>query len=274
VRLTAPELAAENLIGAAGLAAITGIAPSTLSVRIARGEADIPLPQALTAGRPLWSRPVAEEWAEQRQRDPDAVDAAVSVPGRYGAPVPAGEAELAAIFTRSFLSDLRDYQSFRSRRALRWRTKDRAGEAAAALGHEAASYVLRTFIPAEALATTLRYALLGDLADSQRNYLATSASGTLRLAGPDDTADEMPPFYGIMPKIAEMLGWLARHRPRTAGYLIASVTGEAERQLGIPRHVTEQSIRIALDLDGDMDEFLDEFLARVMTPAADAPQTR
>jgi hypothetical protein len=80
----------------------------------------------------------------------------------------------------------------------------------------------------------------------------------------------MPPYYGIMPKIAEMLGWLARHRPATAGHVITSVTGEAERRLGIPRHVTEQSIRVALDLDGDIGDTLDEFLGRVMTPAADA----
>ena len=103
VSLTAPELAAENLIGAAGLAEITGIAPSTLRAYIARGEADVPLPQAIIGGRSLWARPVAEEWAEQRQRDPDAVNAAVSAPSHYGDPVPAGQAELAATLTRSFL---------------------------------------------------------------------------------------------------------------------------------------------------------------------------
>ena len=168
VSLTAPELAAENLIGAADLAEITGIAPSTLRAYIARGEADVPLPQAVIGGRSLWSRPVAEEWAEQRQRDPDAVDAAVSVPGHYGDPVPVGQAELAATLTRSFMSDLWDYRPFRGRWALRWRTKDHVREVAAALGHEAASYVLRTLIPAEALSVTLEHALLDDLAEGQR----------------------------------------------------------------------------------------------------------
>ena len=270
VSLTAPELAAENLIGAAGLAEITGIAPSTLRAYIARGEADVPLPQAIIGGRSLWARPVAEEWAEQRQRDPDAVNAAVSAPSHYGDPVPAGQAELAATLTRSFLSDLWDYRPFRSRWALRWRSKDHVHEVAAALGHQAASYVLRTLIPAEALSVTLQHALLDDLAEGQRNHRAISGDGKLRLAGPDDTADETPTYYGIMPKIAEMLGWLARHRPATAGRVITSVTGEAERRLGIPRHVTEQTIRVALDLDGDPGDTLDGFLARVMTPAADS----
>jgi hypothetical protein len=168
VSLTAPELTAENLISAAGLAEITGIAPSTLRAYITRDEADVPLPQAVIGGRSLWSRPVAQEWAEQRQRDPDAVDAAISVPGHYGDRVSPGQAELAATFTRSFLSNLWDYRPFRSRWALRWRSKDRVDEVATALGHEAAGYVLRTFIPADALAMTLEYALLADLAASQR----------------------------------------------------------------------------------------------------------
>ena len=269
VSLTAPELAAENLIGVADLAEITGIAPSTLRAYMTRGEADVPLPQAVIGGRSLWARPVAQEWAEQRQRNPDAVDAAVSVPGHYGDPVPAGEAELAATLNRSFLSDLWDYRPFRGRWALRWRTKDRVGEVAASLSHEAASYVLHTFLPSGALAVTLEHALLDDLADSQRTHRAISADGRLRLAGPDDTTDDLR-YHGIMPKIAEMLGWLARHRPATAGRVITSVTGEAERRLGIPRHVTEESIRVALDLDGDMGDSLDEFLARVMTPASDS----
>ena len=269
VSLTAPELAAENLIGAGGLAEITGIAPSTLRAYIARGEADVPLPQAVIGGRSLWARPVAEEWAEQRQRDPDAVDAAVSLPGWYGDPVPVGQAELAATLTRSFLADLWDYRPFRGRWALRWRTKDHVREVAAALGHQAASYVLRTLIPAEALSATLEHAFLDELAEGQRLHRATSADGKLRLAGPDGTADEMP-HYGIMPKVAEMLGWLARHRPSTAGRLIGSLTGEAERRLGIPRHVTEQTIRVALALDGDLGDTLDEFLRRVFTPSADS----
>jgi len=168
VSLTAPELAAENLIGAADLAEITGIAPSTLRAYIARGEADVPLPQAVIGGRSLWARPVAEEWAEQRQRDPDAVDAAISAPSYYGDPVPVGQAELAATLTRSFLSDLWDDRPCRGRRALGWRTKDHVRKVAAALGHEAASYVLRTLIPAEALSVTLRHALLDDLAESRR----------------------------------------------------------------------------------------------------------
>jgi hypothetical protein len=61
-----------------------------------------------------------------------------------------------------------------------------------------------------------------------------------------------------------------RLRPSTAGRVVGSLTGEAERRLGIPRHVTEQTIRVALALDGDLGDTLDEFLRRVFTPSADS----
>ena len=76
-----------------------------------------------------------------------------------------------------------------------------------------------------------------------------------------ELAQRLPGAQVASPAPAVVTDGLAR--------VITSVTGEAERQFG-SRHVTEQSIRVALDLDGDMGGFLDEFLARVMTPAADA----
>jgi hypothetical protein len=70
VKLSAPELAGEELVSAAELAQAAGIAASTLRAYMARGEGDLPAPQAMVGGRAMWSRPVAEEWAEQRRRDP------------------------------------------------------------------------------------------------------------------------------------------------------------------------------------------------------------
>jgi hypothetical protein len=261
--LTAPELATEALIGTPELAEVTGIAPSTLRAYVSRGEADVPLPQAVIAGRSLWSRPVAQEWAEQRQRSPDGVDAAVSAPGGPGGQVPAGQAEAAAALTRSFLAGLWDYRPVRSRWALRWRTRDHVQEVAAGLAADAARYMVRDLIPADALAVTVRHAFLDELADGKRSseHLASRDPGT--------TAAET--FYGITPKVAEMLGWLALHQPHMAGHAISGITGDAEDRLTIPRHVTEASIRTALELDGGMGDHLDEFLARVLTPAADLP---
>lgn len=254
--VTAPELAAESLIGTPELAEITGISASTLRAYVSRGEAEVPLPQAVIAGRSLWSRPVALEWAEQRQRSPDGVDAVVSAPGGDGEPVPVGQAKAAAALTRSFMAGLWEYRPFRSRWALRWRTKDHVQQVATDLAADAASYMLRNLIPADALTATVRHAFLDEIAEG------------IRLSG-KPPADEL--YYGIVPKVAEMLGWLARHRPHMAGYAISQIIGDAEGRLGVPRHVTEETIRTALELDGDMEGYLDEFLARVLIPATDLP---
>jgi hypothetical protein len=202
-------------------------------------------------GRSLWSRPVAQEWAEQRQRSPDGVDAVVSAPGGRGEPVPAGQARAAAALTRSFMAGLWEYRPFRSRWALRWRTRGHVEENATDLAGDAASYMVRDLIPADALAATVRHAFLDEIAEG------------IRLSG-RAPADET--FYGITPKVARMLGWLALHRPHMAGFAISEIIGDAEGRLGVPRRVTEQTIQTALDLDGGMDDYLDEFLDRVLTP--------
>jgi hypothetical protein len=213
----------------------------------------VPLPQAVIAGRSLWSRPVAQEWAEQRQHSPDGVDAVVSAPGGHGEPLPAGQARAAAALTRSFMAGLWEYRPFRSRWALRWRTREHVQEIATDLAADAASYMVRDLIPADALAATVRHAFLDEIAEG------------IRLSG-RAPADET--FYGIMPKVAQMLGWLALHRPHMAGFAISEIIGDAEGRLDVPRRVTEQTIRTALDLDGNMDGYLNEFLARVLIPAA------
>jgi hypothetical protein len=252
--LTAPELAAESLLGTPELADVTGISPSTLRAYVSRREANVPLPQAVIAGRSLWSRPVAAEWAEQRQRSPDGVDAVVSAPGGRGEPVPAGQARAAAALTRSFMAGLWEYRPFRSRWALRWRTRDHVQEIAADLAADAARYMVRDLIPADALAVTVRHAFLDEIAEGIK--ISGSPPGGV-------------PFYGVTPKVTRMLGWLALHRPHMAGHAISEIIGDAEGRLGVPRRVTEQTIKTALDLDGGMDNYLDEFLDRVLIPATD-----
>ena len=67
---------------------------------------------------------------------------------------------------------------------------------------------------------------------------------------------------------AFLLDWLIRHNPASAGHVISSIIGEAERELHIPRDVSEYSIRVALSLDSELSETAqDEFLGRVFTPA-------
>jgi hypothetical protein len=74
-QLTAPELAADELLGVAEMAEVAGINASTLRAYLTRGEAEVPLPQATVGGRSMWSRPVAQDWAEQRRRSSDDIRA-------------------------------------------------------------------------------------------------------------------------------------------------------------------------------------------------------
>jgi hypothetical protein len=103
VSLAASELTPGQMIGAAGLAEIAGVAASTLRAYISRGEAEVPEPQAVIGGRSLWSRPVAEEWAEKRRSSPENIEEAVG-----GGPEerPPGVTELWERYTRVFFSSL------------------------------------------------------------------------------------------------------------------------------------------------------------------------
>jgi hypothetical protein len=134
------------------------------------------------------------------------------------------------------------------------------------LGWEVATGLHR-LIPTDALAKTIELAVMDELATGQQLHRA-GRDRELHLAGPVDVGEEAT-FYGIMPKVARMLGWLVRHEPGTAGHVIGSITGEAERRLGIPRDVTEATVSAALSLDGGLDaDAPDGFLSRVLTPAS------
>ena len=74
--------------------------------------------------------------------------------------------------------------------------------------------------------------------------------------------------YGIMPRIGKMLGWLVRHDPAKAGFVMNNVVGEADRRLEIPRGVAEYSLEVALEQDGGLDhDALAEFFRLVLSPA-------
>jgi hypothetical protein len=250
VNLTAPELAADQMVGAAELAGIGGIAASTLRAYIARSEADVPAPQASPTGRSLWARPVAEDWAEARQRSPEGIALAVSAERDTGR-LPPGLDDLWSRFSGSFYTRLWERPAVRKRWALRWRTETAVREVADDLGWLVASSLDR-IIPVQALSFTIQRAVLDELAEGQQ-------------LDKDDPASLQ---YGINRKVAMMLSWLIRHDPARAANAIGAITGEAEQRLRIPRQVTERSIRVALSLDSNLDaDTQRKFLSVVLTPA-------
>jgi hypothetical protein len=263
VTLAAPELSADQMVGVAEMAKIGGIAASTLRAYIARGEAEVPLPQASPNGRSLWARPVAEDWAEARQRSPEGVTLAVSA-DRDGEALPVGLTDLRNRFARMFYSSLWERPALRKRWALRWRTEPAVRQVADDLGWLVAASLDR-IVPDVPLTFTIERAVLDELAVGQQ---LDKNIRDLRVVDPDETAgDSEPGFYGINRRVAMMLSWLIRHRPAAAAHAIGVIVGEAEQRLGIPRQVTERSLRTALSFDSEMDkDALKEFLSRVLSP--------
>lgn len=66
IAVTAPELAADALLGVDQVAGYLRIAESTVRAYLARGR--MPVPQYHQSGRPLWSAPVILSWVRSRPR--------------------------------------------------------------------------------------------------------------------------------------------------------------------------------------------------------------
>jgi hypothetical protein len=231
VQLTAPELAADQLLGAAEMAEVAGIGASTLRAYLARGENEVPLPQATVGGRSMWARPVAEDWAESRRRSRDGV--ARTMADRDHDNLSIGVVRLWDYFTKAFTIDLWDRDGNRKRFALRWRTKAAVRELAHDVAWTAAASLDR-IVPISDLGMTIRAAVLFELADWQRTMRDEEVS------------------FPINHAIARTLDWLIQHKPELARAVVAEIVGEAERGLGIPPEVTGFSLRQALALDGKL----------------------
>lgn len=250
VKLAAPELTGDQLLGVAELAETAGVAASTLRAYIARGEGDVPLPQATIGRSSVWALPVAEEWAEQRRRSADGVTGSVAV-NRSETSVPVGLADVTDRFARNFFNRMSN-RRWRKRWTQRWRTDAAIRELAHALGSDVAGS-LDQIIPIQDLSVTVRHAVLEDIATQQRIVERGGQAGANS--------------YPITPHIARMLDWLVRHYPSTAAHTIGHIVGEAERELEIPRETTERSIREALLWDSELDEqALADFFDRVLSP--------
>jgi hypothetical protein len=255
VRISAPELTGDQLVGLGEMADIADVAASTLRAYSARGEADIPQPQATVNGRNVWSRAVAQEFAERRRQSPDGVAEPVSTSRVGSTAVPVGIGELWRRYTRIFTSALWENPARRRRWALRWRTQAAVQNVAEDLAWYVAADVAEGtggIIPTADLAATIQHAVLDELATGWKG----------------DHRDEDWFFCGIQHNIARMLDWLIRHHPATAAHTIAHIVGTAEDRLKIPRKVTENSLRTALSLDSKLDassrqEFLDRALGGI-----------
>ena len=160
VRLSAPELAADQLLGQAEFADVAGIAATTLRSYISRDQGDVPAPQAVISGRSAWARTVAADWAERRARSDESVNAVLAAadPGQ----LPVGQARIRDAFAKIFHSALWDHPQWRKRWALRFRTAQAVREVCEDLAYGVAANVDQV-VPLGDLSTTIRHALLDEL---------------------------------------------------------------------------------------------------------------
>ena len=195
------------------------------------------------------SRPVADDWAEQRRRSPERAAAAITSADDDS--LPAGASEIRRLFTRIFLRVLWERPDRRKRWALRHRTEPAVHEVADELAWTVAVNTQNIVDPYD-LAAVVRHAFLDEFA------IGRELDGDVGV----ETS-----FFGITPAVARMLDWLIRHHPEAAHHAISEIIGDAERRWSTPRHVSARSVRTALALDGQLDkQTRKEFLDRALPP--------
>ncbi|MFI1241443.1 hypothetical protein [Nocardia salmonicida] len=253
VSLFAPELAGDQLIGMADIADMAGVAASTLRAYQSRGEAELPDPQAVIGGRPAWSKPVAADWVEARNRSSQGVTEAMTAVGER---LPVGAAAVRERYASAFFDRL--WSPLRPRR---WSLRQRDDESIRRLADELAWVVaddLCNLVPTESLGATLRHAVLDEFATA------------LEMVTEPDGTRPVHPIIGINWQVAKMLDWLIRHHPSMAAHTIGEIIGEAERRLEVPRRSSSRALLTALAMDGELpEESYDEFFDRTLPPGYD-----
>lgn len=268
VDLCAPELAADQLLDIDELATMIDIEPGLAHNLMTRGQ-QLPIPQTVEGGRPLWSKPVAADWLEQRQRS-TGIDETMSTPvSENPRGIVIGLNALWDTLTESFAGSLRQHRRPAPTRVLK-RLQSPAPEPESdserVIARDLAWTAALTFeqtVPFRLVAATIRTAVLSDFAAALA--LDTALNGGRAPYSPDN-----PPHVTVNPQHAKTLDWVVRHAPAAAQHAIGEIVGDAEHELGIPRSSTTYALAAALALDGALPEAAyDQFLERAFPPDSD-----
>jgi hypothetical protein len=199
---------------------------------------------------------VAQEWAERRRLDVSPT----AGPGDTGPAFSTGLRNVSERFGRLFLARLWENPSWRKRWALRWRSETAVREIATGLGWDVAAQ-LRTVLPVESLAVTIKYALLGEFLQQRLRDRENRTPDQ-----PDDGDGHF--FVGIVPAIEVALTWLILHYPDQAAATIGETIGQAEDDLNISRPDAAQALRTAVSLQSEPDtnQELTDFLDKILSP--------
>jgi hypothetical protein len=214
VSVSAPELAADNLLSVAAAADRAGIAATTLRAYLSRGENDVPHPQTTVGGRNMWSKPVIDDWVESRRRSREGLQKVLAtVALDTGNLVTPAIADMYKRFQKSFSRYLWAEASIRKRWALRWRTPSAVHEVVDLLAQDAAVSASK-LLPITEINYTLMYAILGELCETL----------TRRMLYPQESDPCIHRDFAGFPKYVDhLLRWLIRQDFSAAMHCVAAV---------------------------------------------------
>lgn len=235
VDLASPELTGTQLIGVPEMAELGGITASTLRAYLSRSNSEVPQPQAVVSGRAQWSRAVAQDWIDARQRSSEGIRATMSAGDRDN--LSPGAADVRDRFAADFHDTLWGRPDVRKRWVLRHRNEDAVREISDTLAWNVANS-LDSILPTEMLGYTIENAVLADFAEAAKHKSKDDSWWHLYLSRP----------------VAKMLDWFVRHHPDSAQWYIGEIMHEANRKWGVPAKDTLRTLRQALALDGELSE--------------------
>lgn len=235
VDLKAPELEPGLLVDRAGLAKIANIAEDDLPDPEYE-QHKMPEPQARGANGPLWSQPVARDWAEEHRRT-HGPGVLLSATTSFGTPQPRGLVADHNRLTKIIHAD--GEQTEEAAKTLAW--------------WPAASLTVGTesLVPMGALRTTLIEAVLSHLAEDVEEERSGIGLGTLRH------------------DVVEVFDWYVQRKPDHTAGLLSEICLDARMRLDLDPKIVGRFIRRSLHLDSALGkETIDALLEMALPPSA------
>ncbi|MFJ2478304.1 hypothetical protein ACIOWI_36060 [Streptomyces sp. NPDC087659] len=240
VDLQAPELEPGRLVDRAGMARIASIAEADLPLP-GYEEHKMPEPQAHGASGPLWSQPVARDWAEQHHRD-HGPGALLSATTSFGTPQPQGLVDDHNHLTKVIQGDGK--QTEEAAKNLAWWPA-----VSLTVGPE-------SHLPMSALRTTLIEAVLSHLAT---NDMKERSGIWLRPLRRD---------------VVKVFDWYVQRKPDHTAGLLSEICLDARTRLDVDPESVGQLFRRSLDRDSALGkETIDALLDAALPPSAKSSES-
>ncbi|MEU8949643.1 hypothetical protein [Streptomyces sp. NPDC048489] len=240
VDLQAPELEPGRLVGRAAMAKIANIAEDDLP---APGYEDhkMPEPQAHRATEPLWSQPVARDWAEQHRQD-HGPGALLSATTTFGTPQPQGLVDDHNHLTKVIHVDGK--QTEEEAKTLAWWPA-----VSLTVGPE-------SHLPMSALRTTLIEAVLSHLAMTK----AEERSGIW--------------FRPLRRDVVKVFDWYVQRKPDRTSGLLSEICLDARTRLDVDPQTVGQLIRRSLHRESTLGkQTIDALLDAALPPSAKSSES-